>query len=90
MAGTADQRIYLSAGIRAVPSTLLFSRSSKLLGMISTHWDYPHEPTEAELRNLDILARHAADLIERRHTEQTIRQNQAWLAAQKQALQAAQ
>ncbi len=65
MAGTADQRIYLSAGIRAVQSTLLFSRSGKLLGMISTYWDHPHEPTEAELRNLDILARQAADIIER-------------------------
>ena len=37
--------------------------------MISTHWRKTHQPSERDLRNLDILARQAADLIEyrRRH-----------------------
>ncbi len=74
--GTADLNVYLAAGIHFVQSTPLFSRSGKLLGMISTHWDHPHQPSETELRNLDILARQAADIIERRQTEHTIRQNQ--------------
>ena len=36
-----------------------------MLGMISSHWRKPHAPTERDLRLLDILARQAADLIER-------------------------
>ena len=56
----------LDAGIRAAQSTPLFSRSGKMLGMISSHWRAPHVPTERDLRLLDILARQAADLIERK------------------------
>lgn len=66
MAGSADLETYLRTGIRAVQSTPLFSRSGKLVGMISTHWREPHSPSERDLRLLDILARQAADLIERR------------------------
>ena len=58
------------AGIRAVQSTPLFSREGRLLGMISTHWHTPHTPTEGDLRLLDILARQAADLIERTQAEE--------------------
>jgi PAS domain S-box-containing protein len=56
--------------IRAVQSTPLISRSGELLGMISTHWRAPHEPQEGELRLLDVLARQAADLIERSRAEE--------------------
>jgi hypothetical protein len=35
-----------------------------LVGMISTHWRKPHEPSDDELRLFDILARGAADVIE--------------------------
>jgi hypothetical protein len=31
-------------------STPLVSRSGRLLGMISTHWDKPHHPAEHEFR----------------------------------------
>jgi PAS domain S-box-containing protein len=58
------------AGIRAVQSTPLCSREGRLLGMISTHWHTPHTPTEGDLRLFDILARQAADLIERTQTEE--------------------
>jgi PAS domain S-box-containing protein len=57
-------------GIRAVQSTPLFSRDGRLLGMISTHWRTPHRPTEGNLRLFDILARQAADLIERTQAEE--------------------
>lgn len=80
---------YRNAAICAMQSTPLISRSGKLLGMISTHWRQPHQPTESELSNFDILARQAADILERSQTEQAIRQNEAWLAAQKEALQSA-
>jgi PAS domain S-box-containing protein len=56
-------------GIRAVQSTPLFSRSGRFLGMISTHWRNPHTPDESALRLCDILARQAADLIERKQAE---------------------
>ena len=38
--------------------------------MISTHWSQVHQPQEHDLRLLDVLARQAADLIERTDAEQ--------------------
>jgi PAS domain S-box-containing protein len=69
IAASADLETYRQTGIRAVQSTPLFSRTGSLLGMISTHWRCPHQPSENDLRLLDILARQAADLIERKQTE---------------------
>jgi PAS domain S-box-containing protein len=57
---------YRETGIRAVQSTPLHSRNGKLVGMISTHWRDPYTPSERDLRLFDILARLAADLIERK------------------------
>ena len=71
LAGTADLATYQQTGIRAVQSTPLVSRDGKLLGMISTHWRKPHQPSERDLRLLDILVRQAADLIERKQAEET-------------------
>jgi PAS domain S-box-containing protein len=71
MAGSEDLETYRQTGIRAVQSTPLFSRTGRLLGMISTHWRRPHEPSERDLRLLDVLARQAADLIERKQAELT-------------------
>jgi PAS domain S-box-containing protein len=65
MAGTADLVAYRNAKIAAVQSTPLLSRDGRLVGMISTHWAETHIPTERDLRLLDILARIAADFIER-------------------------
>lgn len=66
LAGTDDLAVYRKTGIRAVQTTPLTSRSGDLMGMLSTHWREPNTPTETELRFFDILARQAADLIERR------------------------
>ena len=60
---------YHDTGIRAVQSTPLFSRSGALVGIISTHWDHPNEPPQRDLRNLDILARQAADLIDQQRAQ---------------------
>lgn len=46
------------------------SRNGKLLGMISTHWEVPHEPSARDLRLLDILPRQAADLLDRAIAEE--------------------
>ena len=67
------RQIAAAAGYRAVQSTPLFSRSRELLGMISTHFREPHRPSERELRLTDLYARQAAEMIERRRTEQALR-----------------
>jgi PAS domain S-box-containing protein len=76
MAGTKDLEAYLQTGIRAVQTTPLFARSGALLGMLSTHWREPHEPTESEMRRLDVLARLAADLIDRKQTDDALRESE--------------
>jgi PAS domain S-box-containing protein len=84
MADTADLDAYRRSGIRAVQSTPLISRSGQLLGMISTHWRTPHQPTELSLRPFDVLARQAADLIERVQVESLLRESEErarWLAS---------
>jgi signal transduction histidine kinase/ActR/RegA family two-component response regulator len=47
--------------------------------MISTHWRQPHQPSERDLRLLDILARQAADIIERTQAEEALRRNEVQL-----------
>ena len=84
MADTGDLDAYRRSNIRAVQSTPLVSRSGRLLGMISTHWREPHQPTQRELRSLDVLARQMADLIESRETAATLRESEQrfrWLAS---------
>jgi PAS domain S-box-containing protein len=72
--GTPSFDSYCQSGIRAVQSTPLLSRTGCMLGMISTYWHEPHQPTKHSLRLLDVLARQAADLIERTQTEERLRQ----------------
>ena len=73
MEGSADLDRYRRTGIAAVQSTPLFARDGQIVGMISTHWTRPHMPAERDLRLLDILARQAADLIERRQALEDLR-----------------
>lgn len=61
-----------ACGIRAAQSTPLYARSGSLIGMITNHWRTPHEPEERELVLLDVLARQAADLVERKRNEAQI------------------
>jgi PAS domain S-box-containing protein len=76
MVGTQDQQEYRRSGIRAVQSTLLRSRAGRPLGMISTHWRTPHTPTEEDFTFFDVLARQAADLIERTLAEEALRESE--------------
>jgi PAS domain S-box-containing protein len=61
--------IYREEGVRALQTTPLVSRSGALLGAFSTYWREPCAPSERELRAIDVLARQAADLIERQQAE---------------------
>jgi PAS domain S-box-containing protein len=79
--GTPAREVMLSAGARAVQSTPLFSRSGRLVGMLSTHYRKPHRPTERQLTLLDLLARQAADFVERIQTEDLLIHNEERLRA---------
>lgn len=73
MIETGSVQAYLDAGIRAAQSTPLYARDGRLVGMLSTHWAHRHVPSERALSLFDILARQAADLIERRSSETELR-----------------
>jgi GAF domain-containing protein len=75
MSEQEDLNFYLSSGIRASQSTPLISRGGKIVGVLSTHWREPYRPSERELRMLDVLGRQAADLIERKRTEEALRES---------------
>jgi PAS domain S-box-containing protein len=66
--GTAFE-IQRKAGVRAVQSTPLVSRSGNPIGMFSTHYKRPHRPDERTLELLDLLAHEAADIIEHKQAE---------------------
>ncbi|WP_395606495.1 ATP-binding protein [Pseudomonas sp. B22129] len=87
IAGTEDLQAFRRAGIRAAQTTPLRSRDGRLLGMISTHWSQPHQPSERDLRLLDILARQAADLLERTQADEALRETQAQLRALNETLE---
>lgn len=69
LASTPVLAAFLQTGIRSMQTTPLISRTGRLLGMITTHWSEPHEPSMRDLRLMDILARQAADLLERTKAE---------------------
>jgi PAS domain S-box-containing protein len=62
----------LTAGARAVQATPLVSHEGQLLGVLSTHYRRPHSPEQRELRLLDLLARQAADFIERMQADEAL------------------
>ncbi len=72
-----DQQRFLEMGIRSSQTTPLVSRSGSVIGMISTHWRPPHAPSRGDQRMMDLLARQAADLIDRMRAEETLRESEA-------------
>ncbi|MHA4866681.1 hybrid sensor histidine kinase/response regulator [Duganella sp. PWIR1] len=71
--GTDDLVAFRKAGVQSAQSTPLLTRDGRLIGMITTHWTRRHEPAERDLRLLDIVARQAADLIERNESAEALR-----------------
>jgi len=71
--------VLLTAGVRAVQSTPLVSSSGKVLGIISTHFSKPHRPPKRDLRMMDLLARQAADYLERKQADEALRTREAQL-----------
>ena len=64
--------VMAAAGVRAVQSTPLFDRAGQFVGVLSTHYADAHHFDEAELRWLDLLARHAVDVIEWQHAQELL------------------
>jgi PAS domain S-box-containing protein len=63
-------------GIQAVQSTPLYSRSGRLIGVFSTHYRSPHQFSEKTLQLIDLLARHAADIIDRAESDKVLKLSQ--------------
>jgi PAS domain S-box-containing protein len=63
-----------AAGYQAVQSTPLISHRGQLLGMLSTHYRQPHALSVRDVRLLDLLARHATDLLDRLRAEEVLEQ----------------
>ena len=77
IAGTPDGDAFHKAGVRSAQSTPLLTRNGRLVGMITTHCTYCCTPNERDLRLLDIVARQAADLIERNIATQSLQRQAA-------------
>jgi two-component sensor histidine kinase len=90
IAGTEDLLAFRRTGIRSAQTTPLRSRTGALLGMISTHWSHPHQLSDRDLRLLDILARQAADLLDRTLAEEALREREQALASTCETLREAQ
>ncbi|HXX54699.1 MAG TPA: PAS domain S-box protein [Methanoregula sp.] len=71
--------LLLEAGIRSVQATPLWSRSGRIVGILTTMWKSPHRPDDRTLRFIDLLARQAADFIERSQAEETLRETSQYL-----------
>src|SRR4029077_5608790 len=67
-ADTPALEVMLEAGARACQSTPLVSKG-RVLGVLSTHFERPHRPDERVLRLLDLLARQAADYLDRKRAD---------------------
>jgi len=59
-----------AAGFRALQATPLVNRNREILGIISTHFQHPYQPTQRELQLLDLYVREASGFVEWVHVEQ--------------------
>jgi signal transduction histidine kinase/CheY-like chemotaxis protein len=80
-------RILAEARVRAVQSTPLISSRGNVLGMVSTHCTVARKWSEGGLGHLDLLARQAADFLERKKQEDALRATTAALAAKAKELE---
>jgi PAS domain S-box-containing protein len=75
--GTEDLEIILGDRIRAIQSTPIVGLGGQLLSFLNNHYRVPHRPGERDLRLLDLLARMAAEFIERSQSEEALRSSEA-------------
>ncbi len=65
LADSEDLYEYRRSRLSAVQSTPLVADDGRIVGMISTHWRTPHEPSAAELLRIDVLAGRCAAAVAR-------------------------
>ena len=68
--------------MRSALSTPLITRDGHAIGTLTTHWSELHASTDRERRSIEMVARQAAELIERRRTDDALRASQARLSAE--------
>jgi PAS domain S-box-containing protein len=61
------------AGYRSLQSTLLSGHNGEPLGVLTTFYSRPHQPSQRDQRILDLYARQAADFVERSGIEAALR-----------------
>jgi signal transduction histidine kinase/DNA-binding response OmpR family regulator len=64
----------LRAGYSALCSTPLLTRGGELVGVITTYFPHPHDPSERENRLIELYARQAAGFIENARLYREIRE----------------
>lgn len=69
----------LRAGVRSLQRTPMISNNGNVIGILSTYYRQQAVPTQREQRLLDVLARQAADLIEKLREEHARRRAEAEL-----------
>ncbi len=65
-----------AAGIRALHSTPIVTRSGALLGVLSVHYEKRRRPHQHEMQLADVCARHAADAIEAFRNQEMLRESE--------------
>lgn len=73
---TPIMHFLLAEGVRTAQNTLLFSRSGKMVGTLSTFHRSLHQYQKQELRLLDMLARQTADITLRIRAKEALRESQ--------------
>jgi PAS domain S-box-containing protein len=73
LADPAAMQLKLASRIRAMICTPLVTHVGQAVGVLSIDFHEPHHPSERDLRFLDLLARMAADFIERKQAEHALR-----------------
>ncbi len=74
-----------AAGYRGVTSAPLIAADGSPLGVLSTHFASPHQPSATQLHRLDLYARRAAAFIERCRLEDALQEAHAALEARVEA-----
>lgn len=64
------------SNLLSVQSTPLRAHTGQVVGMLSTHWHARHTPSKRDFRFFDVLARLAADVIERTQAGDRLRLNE--------------
>lgn len=68
-----DRDSMVQFGIRSAVTTQIVSSSGAVMGFFTTHWRTVRRPDKKTLEVLDLLANHAASLIERAQANQALR-----------------